>query len=121
MRPDKWTLYYLLNSYAAFYAKNEDAYRAGDINGSTCINNQEKYSDLYIKALYIAFEKKELENATIWLVEAFNERIEDGGFNSYDGSGCYLDKDGNEIPGYINWSNPDDYPEGAVYIAWWNK
>lgn len=121
MRPDEWTLNYLLNSYAAFYAENEDAYRAGDINGSTCITNQEKYLDLYINALYIVFEKEELEGATIWVVEMFNKKIENGEFTSYDGTGCYLNKEGNEISGYINWNHPDNYPKRAVYVAWWNK
>lgn len=120
MRPEEWTLNYLLNSYAAFYAENEDAYRAGDINRSTYITNQEKYLDLYINALYIVFEKEELKYATIWPVEVFNKKIENGGFTSYDGIGCYLDKDGNEIPGYINWSHPNNYPKRAVYIAWWS-
>lgn len=53
-------------------------------------------------------------------VENFIKEQECGGFIAYDGTGYYIDFDGNEL-GHINWYNFYDYPEGTVFVAWYNK
>ena len=53
-------------------------------------------------------------------VENFIKEQECGCFISYDGTGDYVDFDGNEL-GPVNWNNYHNYPKGTVFVAWYNK
>ena len=64
--------------------------------------------------------KEQFSYGDLMLVETFNKYARSGYLIPYDGVGCYVDFNGNEL-GDINWFNIEDYPKEAVFVAWYNK
>ena len=53
-------------------------------------------------------------------IETFNKYARSGYLIPYDGIGCYVDFNGNEL-GDINWNFIENYPKETVFVAWYNK
>lgn len=81
---------------------------------------QEKLEDKYIQMTRLVFTKSILSFGELMTIETFIQCQKNGSFISYDGLGYYLDWEGNKL-GDINWNNYDKYPEGTVFVAWYNK
>lgn len=86
----------------------------------TMYDLQKQLEDKYIQMARLAFSKPALSFGEILTIEIFVQYQKDGSFISYDGSGYYLDWEGNELGG-INWSDYNKYPEGTVFVVWYNK
>lgn len=60
--------------------------------------------------------------ADVFTLEEWQEAVGDGLFVPDDGTGCWLDEDRRYLTDYIFgddvWTKP---PEGAVWVAWFNK
>jgi hypothetical protein len=118
--PDQWTLRYLFQNYHEERRGLKAENRKGHIDFATMYNQQEKLEDKYIQMTRLAFTKDILSFGTLMTIETFIKYQKSKSFISYDGSGDYLDWDGNEL-GSINWSDYNKYPEGTVFVAWYNK
>lgn len=118
--PGQWTLRYLFQNYhkerRALKAEN----RKGHIDFATMYDQQVKLEDKYVQMTRLAFTKSILSFGDLMTIETFIKHQKSKGLISYDGSGNYLDWDGNEL-GSINWSDYNKYPEGTVFVAWYNK
>lgn len=85
----------------------------------------DKYSDEYEKLKEECAQMLRLQvvnSALIMTIDDFAENVKHGGFTSYDGSGCFLTKDGVEgidIKFNYDWilAQKDKYK----YVAWYNK
>jgi hypothetical protein len=97
------------------------SYTKGDISAGEYYTKHHKYLDIYTQAMKLLFSKPELSFCDLMPVEQFAEAVENGGFTSYDGVGDYLDFEGNDLEVPINWNYPFDYPDKAVFVAWYNK
>lgn len=119
-RPDNWAIRHVLDNYAAMYYENEDKYMAGDINFSQYDDIKEKNVKTAIQAMRLVFTNNNYSFGDLMPVECFIDSVISGYFTSWDGTGYYVDFDGNEL-GYVNWDDPEDYPEDTVFVAWYNK
>lgn len=86
----------------------------------TLYNKQEELDKFYTQATKLIFSKEEFSFGELMTVENFVKEQESGGFISYDGTGYYIDFDGNKL-GQVHWHNFYNYPEGTVFVAWYNK
>lgn len=118
--PDKDTLKYFLSNVHEELAEIERQNAKGEIIFSDCYEKQSELLDLFAQGLKLIFTNEHLSYGDLMLVEMFNTCARSGGFIPYDGSGYYIDFNGNEL-GSINWYNIEDYPEEAVFVAWYNK
>ena len=118
--PEDESIEYLLHQYASLFKENEDAYNAKDISFKEYYDAEEKYRNLYVQAIKLIFSKSNLSYCDLMPLDYFISCAKCGSFIPYDGTGYYVDAEGNEL-GYINWYNIADCPENAVYIAWYNK
>lgn len=118
--PDEWTLRYLFRGYHEERRALKTENRKGHIDFPTMYEQQEKLEDKYIQMTRLACTKSILSFCDLMTVETFIKYQKSKCFISYDGSGNYLDWEGNEL-GSINWSNYDQYPEGTCFVAWYNK
>lgn len=89
-------------------------------DGFTYYEDREPLYQKYIQMLKLVFTRHELSFGTLMTIDNFIDCQKSGGFISYDGSGYYLDFDGNRL-GSINWHDFNDYPEGTKFVAWYNK
>lgn len=120
INPDQWTLRYLFQYYYEERRALKEENRKGRIDFATMDNRQEELENKYIQMTRLAFTKSILSFCDLMTIETFIEYQESKCLISYDGSGYYLDWEGNEL-GSINWSNYNKYPEGTVFVAWYNK
>ena len=111
---------YLLSDFGDMYESLKDKERAGDINYFELETSLEHLYEIYSQALKLVFSKKTLSFCYLTLVDSFNEAVEEGGFNAYDGQGDYIDFEGNVL-GDINWQDIWNYPKDTVFVAWYNK
>lgn len=118
--PDRWTLKHLFRNYHDERCALKTENRKGHINFSTMYDLQEKLEDKYIQMMKLVFTKSNLSFGELMAIETFVQRQEDGSLIPYDGLGYYLDWDGNEL-GSVNWSDYNKYPEGTIFVAWYNK
>ena len=118
--PDQWTLRYLFQDYHDERRALKTENRKGHIDFLTMCDQQEKLEDKYIQMTRLAFTKSILSFGELMTIETFIKHQKNKCLISYDGSGSYLDWDGNEL-GSINWSDYNKYPEGTVFVAWYNK
>ena len=117
---DEWTLKYLFQGYYEDWRKLKTEHRKNHINFSTFYDKKEELGKKYAQMTRLAFSIDRLAFSYLTTAENFTAQIKDGSFVSYDGTGYYLDWDGNEL-GHINWRNPDKWPDKAVFVAWYNK
>lgn len=120
INPDQWTLKYLFRNYYDERRALKTENHKDHINFSTIYDLQEKLEDKYIQMIRLVFTKDNLSFGELMTIETFIECQKNGSFISYDGLGYYLDWEGNKL-GNINWNNYDKYPEGTVFVAWYNK
>lgn len=118
--PDEWTLRYLFQGYHEEVRALKAENHKGHIDFATMYDQQEKLEDKYIQMTRLAFTKSTLSFGDLMTIETFIKHQKCKGLISYDGSGSYLDWNGNELGG-INWSDYNKYPEGTVFVAWYNK
>ena len=118
--PDNWAIRSILENYATEYYQNKDNYIAGDIDFNKYDNIKEENIKLAIQAIKLIFTKRDYSYCTLMSIEHFIDSAMSGHLTSWDGTGCYVDFEGNEL-GYINWDNLEDYPKETAYIAWYNK
>lgn len=118
--PDQWTLRHLFQDYHEERRALKTENRKGHIDFATMYDRQEKLEDKYIQMTRLAFTKSILSFGDLMTIETFIKHQKSKSLIPYDGSGDYLDWEGNEL-GSINWSNYDKYPEGTVFVAWYNK
>ena len=117
---DEWTIKSLFQEYHAELTKLETEHRKNHIDFSTFYDKEEELGEKYAQMTRLAFSIDRLAFSYLTTAENFVRQVKTGYFNSYDGVGYYLDWDGNEL-GYINWSDPDKWPENTVFFAWYNK
>ena len=117
---DEWTLKYLFRDYHEERRKLKEEHRKNHIDFMTLYEKQEELEKKYSQMVRLAFSKDALSFSYLTTAERFTAQVKDGSFVSYDGTGRYLDWDGNELD-YINWRNPDKWPENTVFVAWYNK
>lgn len=120
INPDQWTLRCLFRDYHVERRTLKEENRKGHIDLVTLYDQQEKLEDKYIQMTRLAFSKDKFSFGTLMTIKTFLKYQEDASFVMYDGSGNYLDWEGNEL-GSINWSDYNKYPEGTVFVAWYNK
>lgn len=118
--PDIEKIKNILYSYHESIENTKKSLNNQKIDASEFNKKVVEYETLYAQAIKLLFTKEELSYADIFLKEEFFLCATNGGIISYDGDGCYVDFDGNEL-GDINWNNLNDYPEATVYVAWYNK
>ena len=118
--PDQWTLRHLFQNYHDERRALKTENRKGHIDFATMYNQQIKLEDKYIQMTRLAFTKSILSFGELMTIETFIKYQKSKSIISYDGSDDYLDWEGNEL-GSINWKNYDKYPEGTVFVAWYNK
>ena len=113
---DDWTIKTLLHQY------HTDRYniRQTNLDLPEIWEKEEELNKLYTQATRLIFSKKEFSFGELMTVENFIKEQECGCFISYDGTGDYVDFDGNEL-GPVNWNNYHNYPKGTVFVAWYNK
>lgn len=95
-------------------------HRKQHIDFRTFYKKQEELDKIYIQAARLIFTKEQLSFGELMTVENFIKDQKCGGLIPSDGIGYYIDFDGNEL-GYVNWHNFHAYPEGTVFVAWYNK
>lgn len=117
---DEWTIKMLFHQYHEDMRVLKREHRKQHIDFITLYNKQEELDKLYTQATRLIFSKKEFSFGELMTVENFIKEQECGGFIAYDGTGYYVDFDGNEL-GHVNWYDFHDYPEGTVFVAWYNK
>lgn len=117
---DEWTIKMLFHQYHEDMRALKREHRKQHIDFITLYDKQEELDKLYTQATRLIFSKKEFSFGELMTVENFIKEQECGGFISYDGTGYYVDFDGNEL-GYVNWYDYHKYPEGTVFVAWYNK
>ncbi len=120
INPDQWTLRHLFRDYHEERRALKTENRKGHIDFATMYDQQEKLEDKYIQMTRLVFTKSTLSFGDLMTIETFIKHQECKGLISYDGSGYYLDWEGNELGG-INWIDYNKYPEGTVFVAWYNK
>ena len=118
--PDEDSIVGLLDKYASAVKTLKDSYANKKIDITKYYNDINKYRELYAQAFKLLFFKEDISYGDIFLIKDFVRSALAGYFIPYDGTGYYADFNGNEI-GNINWDNPSDYPEEAVYVIWYNK
>lgn len=119
--PEDDTLQYSLDSMFEQIKKLYISYTGGDMSYRDYHTKHTVYLCTYAQAMKLLFSKPELSFCTLMPIEEFVEIVEDGGINQYDGTGDYLDFDGNDLNEPINWNYPSDYPDKAEFVAWYNK
>lgn len=80
----------------------------------------EKALKLYEQAFKVLATAEACKYGELFIVDEFRTDQKYGLFTPYDGSGVYLDWDGNKLDG-VNWSKPYSAPDRAVFVAWYNK
>lgn len=120
INPGEWTLRYLFRNYHEERRALKTENRKGHIDFSTMYDLQEKLEEKYAQMTRLVFSNKRLSFGDLMTIETFIKCQEDGSFVSYDGSGYYLDWDGNEL-GSVNWRNYNQYPDNTAFVAWYNK
>ena len=118
--PDKNTLKNFLFSVHEELAELERQNAKGEIVFSDYYKKQEELLNSFAQGLKLIFTNKQLSYGDLMLVEMFNICARSGGFIPYDGSGYYIDFNGNEL-GSINWYNIENYPKETVFVIWYNK
>jgi hypothetical protein len=119
--PEDDTIHYSLDIMFEQIKNLYLSYTAGDISASDYYTKYHKYLDIYTQAMKLLFSRPLLSFCTLFPVEQFAEAVENGDFVSSDGTGDYLDFEGNDLEVPINWNYPFDYPDKAVFVAWYNK
>ena len=118
--PSRWTLKHLFQDYHEERRALKTENRKGYIDFATMYDQQQKLEDKYIQMTRLAFTKSVLSFGDLMTIETFIKCQKNKSLIPYDGSGDYLDWEGNEL-GNINWSNYNQYPKGTVFVAWYNK
>ena len=120
MQPDKWILKHLFRDYHDERRALKTENRKGHIDFSTMYDLQEKLEEKYIQMTRLAFTKSNLSFGELMTIETFIKCQKNGSFISYDGSGYYLNWEGDELGG-INWGNYNEYPRDTHFVIWYNK
>lgn len=118
--PEAWKIKNILYSYHEAVENTKNSLNNQKIDASKFNKKVAEYETLYAQAIKLLFTKEELSYADILLREEFVLCATHGGIIPCDGDGIYIDFEGNEL-GNIDWNNLNNYPEGAVFIAWYNK
>lgn len=108
---------FLLYRYRKKIEKIETSYKNNKIDISKYYTDKDTCELLFAQAVKLLFAR---EFGDIFLIEDFIASAKNGGFIPYDGTGVFIDLFGNEV-GDINWNNLDDYPNEAIFVAWYNK
>ena len=101
-KPDDWAIKNILNCYAATKKENEKKYYdTQEIDIIEFDKNKEEYEKLYIQAMRLVFTNDNYTYGDLYLFDVFIDAVINGYFIPYDGTGYYVDFDGNKL-GYIN-------------------
>lgn len=78
----------------------------------------EEYAEAILALTKIGFGE-------VYLIDEFIEDVRQGGITNYDGVGSWIDGNGNTLEHVncnVEWlKNTKNRPEGAKFIAWFNK
>lgn len=83
-------------------------------------DDKEELQKLCGQLIYLAYTRDTFFWAEFFLIDMFIEIVENGVFNEFNGTGYYIDFNGEKL-GMINWNNIKDYPEDTAFIVWYNK
>ena len=127
---DPFTIGWLYDNYHRAMDKIEEDYKNGGytevVDGLTMNDWNTYYADkeytrkVYIQAMTLVTSIEKLSFAYFVPAEVFIEQAYQGCFTGYDGSGYWVDWDGNEI-GRFSFSAGAKMPDDAVFVAWYNK
>lgn len=117
---DEWAIEMLFHRYHDDMQALKQEQQKQQIDFITFYKRQEELDKLYTQAMTLVFTKKELSFGELMTVENFIKEQQRGSLIPYDGTGYYIDFNGNEL-GYVNWNNFYKYPAEAVFVAWYNK
>lgn len=118
--PDEYTIRTILEAYNSLCKEAKKQYDKNEIKINLYEDLTEEYLKISVQAIKLIFTKPEYSYADLMPFDYFINCVIEGYFTSYDGTGYYIDFNGNKLD-YINWDNPEDYPEETVFIAWYNK
>ena len=114
--PEDWAIRHILHNYSSAVRRNDEA----GLNVNDQFNNEKLIDSNYIQAMRLVFAFDRYSYADMFTVEDFVENVKEGWFNRYDGSGIYVSWTGQSL-GPFSFTFPNDHPENAVFVAWYNK
>ena len=117
LREKDFAIRCLLNSFYSTIKKLEPL-KEKDWNKHN--EEYEKALKLYEQAFKVLATAEACKYGELFTVDEFRTDQKYRLFTPYDGSGVYLDWDGNKLDG-VNWSKPYSAPDKAVFVAWYNK
>lgn len=121
MSPDKWTIKFLYKDYQHRMSAIEQDYRNKIYEDYSQYEDDKNYfENKYIQAMRLIFSVPRLSYGYLAVAEDFIDQAYEGSFTSYDGIGYWIDWEGNKL-GPFSFSAGAKRPEGAEFIAWYNK
>ena len=118
-RLDEWTIGNLFEAFHNELRHLKTQNRKGHIDFAEFYDHKEELKKEYVQAINLLYTNKRLSFSDLMTIPTFCDIVDGGGINGYDGSGYWIDWDGNKIAP-ITWRE-ENPPEGAVFVAWYNK